>query len=191
MAMPNHPASSSSTRDQAPSRIMLLAYATGGAWSDEEAASALGVTADVVQAWHRDRRVLAMPDDDGVLVYPAIQFMPGTQGEAAILPGMARVIAAAGHLHPREVFGLLASHQGWLATKRERARTPFAALAAGDADAVIAMLAHILTPDDLDAPPMKCTVCGSAEAWPTGMTDPDLGQIFLCARHRGRSFDYT
>lgn len=91
----------------------------------------------------------------------------------------------------RAEFGILVSHQSWLATDRERTRTPFGALVAGEADALVERLARVLTPDDLDAPSMKCTACGSLEAWPMGTTDPDLGEIFLCARHRSRSPDYT
>ena len=93
-----------------------------------------------------------MPNDQGIPVYPAVQFFPKKNGAAAILPGMDRVIAAASHLHPRELFGILASHQAWLATDIQRTRTPFAALAAGEADSVVAMLVRTLTPDDLDAP---------------------------------------
>ena len=132
---------------------MLLAWETGGAWTEEETARELSVSVERVREWRAIRRILAMPDDRGTTVYPAAQFAPGKQDAAAILPGLERVIAVAGeHLHPRELFGILATHQAMLATSQERSRTGFAALVDGDADAVVAMLVHVTTEDDHDAP---------------------------------------
>ena len=137
---------------------MQLAIETGGAWPEAEAAHVLGVSVQELRAWQRDRRVLAFDDDSRCMVHPAIQYMPNRAGAAAILPGLDRVLATIGdYLQPQEIFGLLASHQVWLATGTERARTGFAALAHGDADRVVEMARYVVTPADLGAPPIRAT----------------------------------
>jgi hypothetical protein len=42
-----------------------------------------------------------------------------------------------------------------------------------------------------DAAEHACSVCGSTPASATGMSDPDLGSVYLCSAHRDRSLDWT
>jgi hypothetical protein len=85
-----------------------------------------------------------------------------------------------------EIDGILETSQPSL-----EGRTPLEAWNGGDKEMVREMIRRRITFEDADAPVMRCTVCGSENAWPTGIHDPELGDVYLCSRHRDRSLDYT
>lgn len=128
---------------------------TGGLWRADEAQAALRVSRAALHAWRAAGRVLALPLVDGSFGYPVAQFVPGASDATPPRPhpDLAAVLAAAGPLTPHELFGFLATSQPALAppgapNSAAAARTGFEALHAGDAARVVALLAHLTTPDD-------------------------------------------
>lgn len=121
----------------------------GGMWRAAEAQEQLGVTRAALQQWREAKKVIALPLVDGSFGYPVAQFaQPKTDLEKPRpLPGVAEVLAAAGDtLSPAELISLLSVPQPYLG-----GRTGFELLHV-DPDPVIAMVRHVATPDDADAP---------------------------------------
>ncbi len=129
---------------------------TGGLWRADEAQAALGVSRAALHAWRAAGRVLALPLADGSFGYPVAQFVRGASDAVPPRPhpDLPRVLAAAGPLTPHELFGVLAAPQPALADGEAPAEPPtgFDALHAGGAARVAALLRHLTTPDDADAP---------------------------------------
>ena len=50
---------------------------TGGAWSEDEALYMTGLTLEELRESVDARKILAVPDDEGTIVYPAALFLTG------------------------------------------------------------------------------------------------------------------
>lgn len=114
----------------------------------------------------------------------------------------------------REIEVILETPQPMLQERR-----PIDAWNAGDEESVRSLIRHVAIHDDDDAPELiprmasrngrssaaagadqddggqavhACSVCGATPAVATGEVDPDLGEVWLCERHRSSwEGDYT
>lgn len=144
-----------------------LVESTGGMWSAAEAEKYLGRTRATLQNWRDQRRVIALRQGDGSYKYPVVQFAPAPTDlePPAPLLGLSEVLTTAGDaLTPEELVAVLASPQEMLTAADGRPRTGFEALAAGDADRVVALLRHVVTPADDGAPEVAEVSATSAVA---------------------------
>lgn len=124
----------------------------GGLWRAAEAQQQLGVSRATLQQWREAKRVIALSLVDGSFGYPVAQFaQPATDLEKPRpLAAVTEVLAAAGDaLSPAELISVLSVSQPFLG-----GRTGFDLLHV-DPDPVIAMIRHIATPDDADAPVLE------------------------------------
>lgn len=131
---------------------------SGGLWRADEAQRELRVSRATLQAWRDGRRVLALPMGDGSFGYPVVQFTrPSSDVEAPKPhPAMAKVLeAAADRLDAPELFVVLAAPQPALAKPGGDARTGFEAMHDGDAESVVGLIRHLVTPEDEGAPPIE------------------------------------
>lgn len=127
--------------------------ATGGAWTAEHAKDRLGVSRRTLLKWRREGRILALPRADGAFVYPVAQFgAPATDADPPRPFGAIRqILARAGEAaSPDALFSLLATPQSMLADADGAPLTPFAALAAGRNDEVVAFIEWFFSPTDLE-----------------------------------------
>ena len=134
--------------------------ASGGVLLADEAAKRLGVTRSALQNWRDTNRVLALRAADGSYIYPVGQFeQPKTDAQHPrpfeAIKDIRDLVDDA--LTVDELIGLLASPQPMLA-HRGRDRSGFEALADGDAQSVLDMIRHTITPDDADAPPVVAEI---------------------------------
>lgn len=128
---------------------------SGGVWPADIAIEQLNVTRSTLQNWRMSRRVVALERDDGSFAYPVAQFERPRSDLTSprpypILAQLGAIVAD--RLTSEELVALLATPQEVLAGADGAARTAFDALAAGDADAVIALVTHAVTPADEGAP---------------------------------------
>jgi hypothetical protein len=126
---------------------------SGGLWGADEAQAQIGVSRATLQNWRDTKKVLALQLSDGSFGYPVAQFAaPETDVDhPRPLPGMMDVLeTASSGLTAAELIALLATQQPALGD-----RTGFQALAANDTAAVVALVAHVVTPADAGAPPAR------------------------------------
>ena len=129
--------------------------ASGGVWSTEEVMTHLAVTRQSLHQWRSTGRVLALPRAGNTFVYPVAQFVPAAADTGVPRPHPAiRWIneRVDGRMSPEELVAFLATPQEMLAGSDAQPVTPFAALAAGEEEAVRRSLEWVLTPADADAP---------------------------------------
>ncbi len=128
---------------------------SGGVWPADKAIEQLNVTRSTLQNWRTSRRVVALERDDGSFAYPVAQFQQPRSDMTAPrpYPALMQLGSIVGdRLTAEELVVLLATPQEELANADGRSRTAFDALAAGDVDAVVAMVTRVVTPADAGAP---------------------------------------
>jgi hypothetical protein len=138
---------------------------SGGVWGADDATAKLHVTRSTLQNWRTTRRVVALERDDASFAYPVAQFEPARSDLTSPRPyaAMARIGEIVGDsLSPEELVALLATPQEALGNSSGGgvSRTPFQALADGDAEAVLALITHAVARSDADAPSVRDTDVG-------------------------------
>ena len=136
-------------------QILTALEESGGLWRADEAQQNLQVGRAALQAWRRDRKVLALPLPDGSFGYPVAQFAPPQSDLQAPRPWpiMERVLQVVGdQLTQEELFLLLATPQDALVHGEGPWPTPFQCIANGEGDLVLAMLDHLFGAADEPEP---------------------------------------
>lgn len=124
---------------------------SGGLWRADEAQEQLRVGRAALQAWRRDRKVLALPLPDGSFGYPIAQFAPPDSDLQAPrpYPAIETVLQFVGDaLTAEELFLLLATRQDALASPDGEWRSAFECIAVGEGALVLALLEHVLGGSD-------------------------------------------
>lgn len=123
----------------------------------------LRVTRQTLQQWRNQGRVLALARPDGSFSYPLAQFKrpeadTGLPRPYEVIRQINDIVGA--RLSPEELVGLLASPQAMLVGSDGTNSSPFAAIAAGEVEGVLALVRWVVTPADEGAP----AVAGTSQA---------------------------
>jgi hypothetical protein len=150
------PAYSRSVRGNDRRLLEEILRLAGGALTAQEALERLAATAETLQHWRDAGMVLELKASNGSPLFPIAQFEEvrsdgrGSRPFNAIkeLLALARDVMTVD-----ELFGILASPQPALVHAGVE-RTGFQALADHDDALVLRMVGRVVTPDDVDAPPL-------------------------------------